>query len=35
MTLQGDSIIQLEGDKIRSDQCYFERKALDKQFESN
>jgi len=33
MALQGASIIQLEGDKIRSDKCYFDRKALDKQFE--
>jgi hypothetical protein len=28
-TIQGASIIQLEGDKIRSDQAYFDRKALD------
>jgi aryl-alcohol dehydrogenase-like predicted oxidoreductase len=27
------SMIQLEGDKIRSDQAYFDRKALDKQLE--
>jgi len=33
MTLQGASIIKLEEDKIRSDKCYFDRKALDKQFE--
>jgi hypothetical protein len=35
MTLQGASIIQLEGEKIRSDKCYFDRKALDKQFQPN
>jgi hypothetical protein len=35
MTLQGAPIIQLEGVKIRSDKCYFDRKALDKQFEPN
>ena len=32
-TIQGASIIQLEGDKIRSDQAYFDRKALEKQLE--
>ena len=32
-TIQGASIIKLEGDKIRSDQAYFDRKALDKQLE--
>ena len=32
-TIQGASIVRLEGDKIRSDQCYFDRKALDKQLE--
>jgi steroid delta-isomerase-like uncharacterized protein len=32
-TIQGASFIQFEGDKIRSDQCYFDRKALDKQLE--
>jgi predicted ester cyclase len=35
ITLQGASIIQLEGDKIRSDNAYFDRKALDKQLEPN
>jgi steroid delta-isomerase-like uncharacterized protein len=34
-TIQGASIIQVEGDKIRSDQAYFDRKALDKQLEPN
>jgi hypothetical protein len=28
-------IAQLGGNKIRSDQCYFDRKTLDKQFEPN
>jgi hypothetical protein len=32
-SFKGASIIQVEGDKIRSDQCYFDRKALDKQLE--
>jgi hypothetical protein len=32
-TIKGASIIRLEGDKIRSDQCYFDRKVLDKQLE--
>ena len=32
-TIQGASIIQVEGDKVRSDQAYFDRKALDKQLE--
>jgi steroid delta-isomerase-like uncharacterized protein len=32
-TILGASIIQLEGDKIRSDQAYFDRKALDQQLE--
>ena len=32
-TIQGASIIHVEGDNIRSDQCYFDRKALDKQLE--
>jgi predicted ester cyclase len=32
-TIQAASIIQLEGDKIRSDQAYFDRKALDKKLE--
>src|ERR1700736_2651573 len=34
-TFQGASIIRVEGDKIRSDQCYFDRKALDQQLEPN
>jgi hypothetical protein len=33
VSFKGASIIQVEGDKIRSDQCYFDRKALDKQLE--
>jgi SnoaL-like polyketide cyclase len=32
-SFKGASIIQVEGDKIRSDQAYFDRKALDKQLE--
>jgi predicted ester cyclase len=30
-SFKGASIIQVEGDKIRSDQAYFDRKALDQQ----
>jgi hypothetical protein len=30
-TIQGVSIIQVEGDKIRSDQSYYDGRALDKQ----
>jgi steroid delta-isomerase-like uncharacterized protein len=30
---KGASIIQVEGDKILSDQCYFDRKALAEQLE--
>jgi len=30
-TFQGASIIRVEGDKIRSDHAYFDRKALDQQ----
>jgi steroid delta-isomerase-like uncharacterized protein len=33
VSFQGASIIRLEGDKILSDQTYFDRKALDKQLE--
>lgn len=32
-SIKGASIIQVEGDRIRSDQCYFDRKALDNQLE--
>jgi hypothetical protein len=28
-SLKGASIIHVEGDKIRSDECYFDRKALE------
>ena len=35
VSFKGASIIQVEGDKIRSDQCHFDRKALDKQLEPN
>ena len=33
MTLQGASIIRVEGDKIRSDQSYFDGRAMDKQLQ--
>ena len=33
VTLRGASIFHLEGDKIRSEEVYFDRKALDKQLE--
>jgi hypothetical protein len=29
MSFKGASIIHVEGDKIRSDECYFDRKALE------
>jgi hypothetical protein len=32
-TFEGASIIHVEGDKIRSDYAYFDRKAIDEQFE--
>jgi hypothetical protein len=32
-SFKGASIIQIEEDKIRSDQCYVDRKLLDKQLE--
>jgi SnoaL-like polyketide cyclase len=32
-SIKGASIIQLEGDKVRSDQCYFDGRALDKQLQ--
>jgi predicted ester cyclase len=35
LSFKGVSLIQVEGDKIRSDQCYFDRKALDKQLQPN
>lgn len=31
LSLKGASIIEVEGDKIRSDQCYFDRKAVEEQ----
>jgi steroid delta-isomerase-like uncharacterized protein len=31
VSIQGASIIRLEGDKIRSDHAYFDRKGLDEQ----
>jgi steroid delta-isomerase-like uncharacterized protein len=31
ISIKGASIIQLEGDKITSDQCYFDRAAFDEQ----
>ena len=31
VSFKGASIVRLEGDKIRSDQAYFDRKALDQQ----
>jgi hypothetical protein len=33
ITLKGASIIQLEGDKIVSDQCYFDRVAVAEQLQ--
>jgi steroid delta-isomerase-like uncharacterized protein len=33
VSIKGASIIQLEGDKIASDQCYFDRAAFDEQVE--
>jgi steroid delta-isomerase-like uncharacterized protein len=33
LSFKGVSIIEVEGDKIRSDQAYFDRKAIDKQLE--
>jgi predicted ester cyclase len=33
VSIKGASIIHVEGDKIRSDQCYFDREALHKQLE--
>jgi predicted ester cyclase len=33
VTFKGASIIQVEGDKILSDQCYFDRQALAEQLE--
>jgi hypothetical protein len=29
LSFKGASIIHVEGDKIRSDECYFDRKALE------
>jgi predicted ester cyclase len=33
ISIKGASIIQLEGDKISSDQCYFDRADFDRQLE--
>jgi hypothetical protein len=33
LTFKGASIVHVEGDKIRSDYAYFDRKAIDEQFE--
>jgi predicted ester cyclase len=32
-TFKGASIVHVEGDKVRSDNAYFDRKAIDEQFE--
>ena len=32
-TIKGASIIQVEGDKIRSDQAYFDQKGLEQQLQ--
>jgi predicted ester cyclase len=31
ISFKGASMVQVEGEKIRSDHCYFDRKALDEQ----
>jgi len=35
VSFQGASIIRVEGDKILSDQTYFDRKGLDEQLAPN
>jgi len=35
VSIKGASIVRLEGDKIRSDYAYFDRKAIEEQLASN